>query len=82
MNNKDHCRAVRLLLKQKPHPSLHSFMDAYSKEYGWGHRLLRHNAKMFEFAKEVYGDEGEREAAFHIACDMGIVTLEDISTHL
>ena len=78
MNNRNHCRAVRLLLKQKPHPPLHSFMDAFSKEYGWGHRVFRHNADMMDFAKKHYGNEGEREVALHIACDMGIVTLEDI----
>ena len=78
MNNKYHCRAVETLLKQKSHPSLHAFMDAYSKDFGWGHRLLRHNARMMELAKEIYGDDGEREVAFHIACDMGIVTINDI----
>jgi len=76
MNNKDHCRAIKLL-GQKPHRELHAFMDAYSKEFGWGHRLLRHNAQMMDFAKEIYGEDGEREVAFHIACDMGIVTKDD-----
>jgi len=33
---------------------------------------------MMELAKEIYGDDGEREVAFHIACDMGIVTINDI----
>ena len=78
MKAKEHCQAVRLLLKQKPHLPLHAFMDEPSKIYGWGHRLLRHNAKIMEFAKEIYGEEGEREAAFHIACDMGLVTIDDI----
>lgn len=66
-------------MRQKPHRALHAFMDEFSKQYGWGHRLLRHNATMLNFAKEIYGEEGEREAAFHIACDMGMVTLEDIT---
>lgn len=69
---------MRLLLKQKPHAGLHAYMDEFSKQLGWGHRLLRHNARMMEFAKEVYGDDGEREAAFHIACDMEVVTKNDL----
>ena len=79
MNNKDHCKAVRLLLGQKPHPSLHSFMDDFSKQLGWGHRLLRHNADMVHMAGELYGVVGEREATFHIACDMGVVTSQDLA---
>ena len=78
MNNKDHCRAVKLLLGQEPHPSLHSFMDDYSKQLGWGHRLLRHNADMVRMAGELYGADGEREAAFHIACDMRVITIQDL----
>ena len=79
MNNRDHCRAVRLLLGQKPHPSLHSFMDDFSKQLGWGHRLLRHNADMIRMAGELYGEAGEREATFHIACDMGLITSQDLA---
>ena len=78
MNNRDHCRAVRLLLGQKPHPSLHRFMDDFSEQLGWGHRLLRHNADMIRIAGELYGEDGEREAAFHIACDMECITREDL----
>jgi len=65
-------------LGQKPHPSLHSFMDDFSKQLGWGHRLLRHNADMIIKAGELYGEDGEREATFHIACDMGWITSEDL----
>lgn len=79
MNNRDHCRAVRLLLGQKPHPSLHSFMDDFSKQLGWGHRLLRHNADMIRMAGELYDEAGEREATFHIACDMGVITSQDLA---
>jgi len=79
VNNRDHCRAVRLLLGQKPNPSLHSFMDDFSKQLGWGHRLLRHNIDMVRMAGELYGEEGEREATFHIACDMGWITSQDVA---
>jgi len=53
-------------------------MDDFSKQLGWGHRLLRHNAGMIQMARELYGEEGEREATFHIACDMGLITNEDL----
>jgi hypothetical protein len=65
-------------LGQKPHSSLHSYMDDFSKQLGWGHRLLRHNADMIRMAGEVYDEDGEREATFHIACDMGLITGQDL----
>jgi hypothetical protein len=55
-------------------------MDDFSKELGWGHRLLRHNTQMMEFAEEVYGDDGGREVALHIACDMKLITGKDLGT--
>ena len=63
---------------QKSHSYLHSFMDDFSKQLGWGHRLLRHNADMIRMAGDLYGEGGEREASFHIACDMGMVTPSDL----
>ena len=77
MNNKEHCKAVRLLLGQKPNPPLHAFMDDFSKQLGWGHRLLRHNFTMIEMVKDIYGEDGALEVAFHIACDMGVITKKD-----
>lgn len=62
----------------EPHPSLHKFMDAYSKQLGWGHRVFRHNVAMLEMANDLYGEDGKLEVAFHIACDMGLVTVEDL----
>lgn len=79
MNNHDHCRAVRVLLGQAPHAGLHAFMDDYSKQLGWGHRLLRHNFNMIELAEDTYGPDGGREVALHIACDMGIITNGDVT---
>jgi hypothetical protein len=29
-------------------------------------------------AGEVYDEDGEREATFHIACDMGLITGQDL----
>lgn len=62
----------------RPHPGLHAFMDEYRSELGRGHRLLRHNLEMIEHARRTYGDEGALEVAFHIACDVGLVTTEYI----
>ena len=53
-------------------------MDDFSKQLGWGHRLLRHNADMIQTAGELYGKEGGREASLHIACDMGLITIGDL----
>ena len=78
MNNRQHCQATRLLLGIDPHPGLHAFMDEYSQILGRGHRLLRHNLETIEFAGSVYDKAGELEAVFHIASDMGMVTVEDI----
>ena len=78
MNNQQHCQATKLLLGMTPHPGLHAFMDEYARHLGRGHRLLRHNLETVEFAGTTYGEEGALEAVFHIACDMGLVTLEDL----
>jgi hypothetical protein len=79
MNSRQHNQATRLLLGIRPHPGLHAFMDEYAKELRSAHRLLRHNEETIEFARKVYGEEGALEATFHIACDMGLVTTEDIN---
>jgi len=78
MNNKEHCKATRILLGVKPHPELHAYMDYYSKELGWGHRILRHNMSMVKDAEELYGEKGRLEVIFHIACDMGLIEKKDI----
>lgn len=78
MNKKQHCEATKLLLGIDPHPSFHAFMDEYAWELGRGHRLLRHNLDTIEYARSIYGEMGALEATFHIACDMGLVTIEDI----
>ena len=78
MNRQEHCQATRLLLGLTPHPGLHGFMDEYSKELGRGHRLFHHDLGTIESIRRIYGDEGALEAIFHIACDMGLVTTEDI----
>lgn len=66
------------MLRQEPHPALHAWMDELSKMLGWGHRLLRHSAEMMDRAQDIYGEEGAREVALHIACDMGVVTKADL----
>lgn len=78
MKNTDHCQATKLLLGLNPHPGLHAYMDEYASELGHGHRLLRHNEETIDHARRVYGEEGALEATLHIACDMGLVTIEDI----
>jgi len=78
MRNQEHCLATKVLLGQKAHPGLHAHMDELSKTLGWGHRLRRHDGQMVEQAGSLYGEDGEREAALHIACDMGVITKEDI----
>ncbi len=79
MNSRQHCQATRLLLGIRPHPGLHAFTDEYARDLGSAYRLLRHNEETIEFVRKVYGDEGALESAFHIACDMGLVTVEDIA---
>jgi len=79
MNSRQHNQATRLLLGIRPHPGLHTFMDEYAKELRSAHRLLLHNEETIEFARKIYGEEGALEATFHIACDMGLVTLQDIA---
>lgn len=66
------------MLGLEPHRALHAFMDEYSRELIGAHQILRHNSKTLEFARELYGEEGELEAALHIACDMRVVTVDDI----
>lgn len=78
MRNQEHCRATRVLLGLNPNSELHTFMDAYSKSMGWGHRAKRHDYAFVEFAAKLYGEEGGLEAALHIACDMGMVTITDV----
>lgn len=78
MRNQEHCKATKVLLGLTPNPELHSFMDAYSKSMGWGHRAKRHDYAFIGFAIKLYGEEGGFEAALHIACDMGIVTVKDV----
>ena len=78
MRNEQHCRATRVLLGFRPNPELHALMDAYSKSMGWGHRAKRHDYAFVKFAGELYGERGRLEAALHIACDMGIVTMADV----
>ena len=78
MRNAEHCRATKLLLGLTPNKRLHSFMDSYSKTMGWGHRVKRHDYAFVQFATKLYGEEGGLEAALHIACDMGIVTISDV----
>ena len=78
MRNAEHCRATRVLLGLSPRSELHSFMDAYSATMGWGHRAKRHDYAFVELARKLYGMEGGLEAALHIACDMGVVTIADV----
>jgi len=53
-------------------------MDVYSKRMGWGHRAKRHDYAFVELATKLYGEGGGLEAALHVACDMGVVTMTDI----
>ena len=78
MRNQEHCRATKVLLGLIPKSELHTFMDAYSRSMGWGHRAKRHDCAFVHFAIKLYGEEGGLEAALHIACDMGVVTMTDV----
>lgn len=78
MRNQEHCRATKVLLRLSPNRELHSFMDEYSKKMGWGHRAKRHDYAFVELAIKLYGQESGLEAALHIACDMGVVTMRDV----
>ncbi len=78
MRNREHCKATKVLLGLTPNPKLHSLMDEYSKTMGWGHRAKRHDYAFVELAIKLYGVEGGLEAALHVACDMGVVTMVDV----
>lgn len=78
MTNQEHCRATKVLLGLSPNSELHRFMDAYSKTMGWGHRAKRHDYAFVELAIKLYGQESGLEAALHVACDMGVVTMRDV----
>lgn len=80
MRKHQHCRATKALLGLTPNPALHGLMDAYSKSMGWGHRAKRHDYAFVELMTKLYGEEGGLEAALHVACDMGLVTMADVRT--
>jgi len=82
MTNKDHCKATEVMLGLRPHPEIHQFIDGFYKSMGWGHRSKRHDYKIIDLMADLYGDEGGEaagvEAAFHIVCDLKLVTEDDL----
>ena len=78
MTNREHCKATEVMLGQRPHSEMHQFMDGFYKSMGWGHRAKRHDHKITNFMGELYGEEGKMEAGFHIACDLKLVTTDDL----
>jgi hypothetical protein len=78
MKNKEHCNSTKILLDMKPHKLLHSFMDAYSVTMGWGHRTKRHDYKMIEVMRILFGEDAIFEVGLHIACDLNVVTIYDV----
>ena len=78
MTNREHCKATEVMLGLKPHMEMHQFMDGFYKSMGWGHRAKRHDHKITNFMADLYGEDGKLEAAFHIACDLKLVTTDDL----
>ena len=60
------------------HIEVHLFMDGFYRRMGWAHRTKRHDYKIINTMVDLYGFEGGLEAAFHIACDLGLVTKNDL----
>jgi len=78
MTNKEHCKATEVMLGLKSHSEIHQFMDSFYKNRGWGHRAKRHDRKIIDFMSDLYGEEGGMETAFHIVCDLKLVTTDDL----
>jgi len=78
MTNKEHCKATEVMLGLKPHMEIHQFMDGFYKSMGWAHRSKRHDYKIITTMQDLYSEDVGLEAAFHIACDMNLVTKEDL----
>ena len=78
MTNKEHCKATEVMLGLKSHMEMHQFMDGFYKSMGWGHRSKRHDHKITNFMADLYGEEGRLEAVFHIACDLRLVTTDEL----
>jgi hypothetical protein len=60
------------------HIEMHLFMDGFYRRMGWAHRTKRHDYKIINTMVDLYGFEGGLEAALHIACDLGLVTKNDM----
>ena len=60
------------------HLEMHLFMDGFHRRMGWGHRAKRHDYKIISTMDNLYGFEGGLESALHIACDLGLVTKNDL----
>ena len=78
MTNKDHCKATEVMLGLKSHMEMHQFMDGYYRSMGWAHRAKRHDYKIVDTMSDLYGEDAGMEAAFHIACDLKLVTTDDL----
>ena len=78
MTNREHCKATEVMLGLDPHAEMHQFMDGFFKNRGWGHRARRHDYKIVTFMGDLYGEEAGLEAAFHIACDLKMVTPDEL----
>lgn len=78
MTNKEHCKATEIMLGLPSHIEVHLFMDGFYRRMGWAHRTKRHDYKIINTMVDLYGFEGGLEAAFHIACDLGLVTKNDL----
>lgn len=78
MNNREHCRVTQILLGMEPHPELHRFMDGYTLGLGWSPRKGRRDYKIARFMEDLYGEEAGLEATLHIACDLKVITRQDL----
>jgi hypothetical protein len=78
MTNKEHCKATEIMLGLIPHMEIHQFMDGFYRSMGWAHRSKRHDYKIINTMDDLYGNDAGLEAAFHIACDLNLVTKDDL----
>jgi len=66
------------MLGLQPHIEMHQFMDGFYRSMGWAHRAKRHDYKIITTMDDLYGEGGGMESAFHIACDLNLVTKDDL----
>ena len=53
-------------------------MDGYTHGMGWSPKKGRRDYKIAKFMEDLYGEEAALEASLHIACDLKLITVQDV----